>query len=51
MDRQYSPSTGMDRSVWEIILEELYTHGYIVENELRVKMMTDELLCFMIALA
>jgi hypothetical protein len=33
IDRQYSPSTGMDRSEWEIILEELTHMGYIVKQE------------------
>jgi hypothetical protein len=33
IDRQYSPSTGMDRSEWEIILEELTCMGYIVKQE------------------
>jgi hypothetical protein len=28
-----SPSTGMDRSKWEIILEELIHMGYIVKKE------------------
>jgi hypothetical protein len=31
IDRQYSPSTGMDRSKWEVILEELMCMGYIVK--------------------
>jgi hypothetical protein len=33
VDRQYSPSTGMDQSEWEIILEELTHMGYIVKKE------------------
>jgi hypothetical protein len=33
IDRQYSPSTGMDRSEWEIILEEIICMGYIVKKE------------------
>jgi hypothetical protein len=33
MDRWYSPSTGMGRSEWEIILEELTRMGYIVKKE------------------
>jgi hypothetical protein len=33
MDRQYSPSIGMDRSEWEIILEELTRMVYIVKKE------------------
>jgi hypothetical protein len=33
VDRQYSPSTGIDRSEWEIILEELTHMGYIVKEE------------------
>jgi hypothetical protein len=33
IDRQYSPSTGMDRSEWEIILDELTRMGYIVKQE------------------
>jgi hypothetical protein len=33
MDRQYSPSTGMDRSEWEITLEELTRMGLIVKRE------------------
>jgi hypothetical protein len=32
VDRQYSPSTGMDQSEWEIILEELTSRGYIVKE-------------------
>jgi hypothetical protein len=34
VDRQYSPLTGMDRSEWEIILEELTRMCYIVKKEL-----------------
>jgi hypothetical protein len=34
VDRQYSPSTGMDRSEWEIILEELMCMRYIIKQEL-----------------
>jgi hypothetical protein len=33
VDRQYSPSTGMDQSEWEIILEELTRMGYIVKKK------------------
>jgi hypothetical protein len=33
VDRQYSPSTGMDLSEWEIILDELTHMGYIVKKE------------------
>jgi hypothetical protein len=33
VDRQYSPSTDMDRSEWEIILEELTCMGYIIKKE------------------
>jgi hypothetical protein len=33
IDKQYSPPTGMDRSEWEIILEELMHMGYIVKHE------------------
>jgi hypothetical protein len=33
VDRQYLPSTGMDRSKWEIILEELTCMGYIVKQD------------------
>jgi hypothetical protein len=33
VDRQYSPSTGMDRSEWEIILEEHTCMGYLVKQE------------------
>jgi hypothetical protein len=33
IDRQYSPSTGMDQSEWEIILEELTRMGHIVKQE------------------
>jgi hypothetical protein len=33
VDRQYSPSTSMDRSEWEILLEELMRMGYIVKQE------------------
>jgi hypothetical protein len=33
VDRQYSPSTNMDQSEWEIILEELTRMGYIVKEE------------------
>jgi hypothetical protein len=32
VDRQYSPSTGMDRSEWEIILEELIRMGFLVKQ-------------------
>jgi hypothetical protein len=32
VDRQYSPSTGMDRSEWEIILEELILMGFLVKQ-------------------
>jgi hypothetical protein len=32
VDRQYSPSTGTDRSEWKIILEELTRMGYIVKK-------------------
>jgi hypothetical protein len=33
VDRQYSPSIGMDQSEWEIILEELTHMGHIVKKE------------------
>jgi hypothetical protein len=33
VDRRYSPSTGMDRSKWEIILEEIIHMGFIVKQE------------------
>jgi hypothetical protein len=33
VDRQYSPSIGMDLSEWEIILDELTHMGYIVKKE------------------
>jgi hypothetical protein len=33
VDKQYSPSTGMDQSEWEIILKELTRMGYIVKKE------------------
>jgi hypothetical protein len=33
VDRQYSPSTGMDLSEWEIILDELTRMGYILKKE------------------
>jgi hypothetical protein len=33
VDRRYSPSTGMDLSEWEIILDELIRMGYIVKEE------------------
>jgi hypothetical protein len=33
IDRQYSPSTGMDWSEWEIILEELIWMRFIVKKE------------------
>jgi hypothetical protein len=33
VDRQYSSSTGMDQSEWEIVLEELTHMGYIVKKE------------------
>jgi hypothetical protein len=33
VDRQYSPSTDMDQSEWEIILEELTRMGYIIKKE------------------
>jgi hypothetical protein len=33
VDRQYLPLTGMYRSEWEIILEELTRMGYIVKQE------------------
>jgi hypothetical protein len=34
VDRQYSPSSGMDQSEWKIILEEFTRMGYIVKKEL-----------------
>jgi hypothetical protein len=33
VDRQYSPSTGMDRREWEINLDQLLRMGYIVKKE------------------
>jgi hypothetical protein len=33
VDRQYSPSTHMDRSEWEIILGELICMGFLVNHE------------------
>jgi hypothetical protein len=33
VDRRYSPSIGMDRSKWEIILEEIIHMGFIVKQE------------------
>jgi hypothetical protein len=33
VDRQYSPSTGMDRSELEIILEVLIRMGFLVKHE------------------
>jgi hypothetical protein len=33
VDRQYSPSTGMDRSEWEMILGELVHMGFLVKHE------------------
>jgi hypothetical protein len=33
VDRQYLPSTGKDRSEWEIILEELIRMGLLVKHE------------------
>jgi hypothetical protein len=33
VDRQYSPLTGMDRSEWEIILEQLICMGFLVKQE------------------
>jgi hypothetical protein len=33
VERRYSPSTGMDRSKWEIILEQLLITGLIVKEE------------------
>jgi hypothetical protein len=33
VDRQYSPSTGMDQMEWEIILDHLIRMGYIVKKE------------------
>jgi hypothetical protein len=33
VDRQYSPSTGMDRSEWEIILGEHIRMGLLVKQE------------------
>jgi hypothetical protein len=33
VDRQYSPSTGMDQSEWEIILGELICMGFLVKQE------------------
>jgi hypothetical protein len=33
VDRPYSPSTDMDRSEWEIILEELTHMGFLVKQE------------------
>jgi hypothetical protein len=32
-ERRYSPSTSMDRSEWEIILEQLLAMGLIVKEE------------------
>jgi hypothetical protein len=34
VDRQYSPSTGMDQSEWEIILDEIICMGLLVKQEL-----------------
>jgi hypothetical protein len=34
VDRRYSPSTDMDHSEWEIVLDELIRMGYIVKREL-----------------
>jgi hypothetical protein len=33
VDRQYSPSTGMDQREWEIILDQLIRIGYNVKTE------------------
>jgi hypothetical protein len=33
VDRQYTPSTGMDQSEWEIILGELIRMGFLVKQE------------------
>jgi hypothetical protein len=33
VDRQYSPSIGMDQSEWEIILDKLIRMGFIVKKE------------------
>jgi hypothetical protein len=33
VDRQYSPSTGMDQSEWEIILEDLIHMRFLVKHE------------------
>jgi hypothetical protein len=33
IDRKYSHLTGMDRSEWEIILEELIRMGFLVKHE------------------
>jgi hypothetical protein len=33
VDRQYTPSTGMDQSEWEIILGELIHMGFLVKQE------------------
>jgi hypothetical protein len=33
VDRQYSPSTGMDRSEWQIILEQHTYMGFLVKQE------------------
>jgi hypothetical protein len=33
VDRQYSPSTGMARREWEVILDQLIRKGYIVKEE------------------
>jgi hypothetical protein len=33
VDQQYSPSTGMNRNEWEIILEELIRMGFLVKHD------------------
>jgi hypothetical protein len=33
IERRYSSSTGMDRSEWEIILEQILAMGFIVKEE------------------
>jgi hypothetical protein len=33
VNREYSPSTSMDRSEWEMILEQLIIMGYFVKEE------------------
>jgi hypothetical protein len=50
INRQYSPSTGMDQSEWEIILDDLTRMGYIVKEEPKM-VVNDRLLLFVVVVA